>query len=90
MGVPGVTGRLELSSVEGTTQGDPISMLIYAIGIMPLIASLVAHDSENPTKQGAFADDSSGTGILVSLRRWWDEVNIKSVFVGYLAEPSKT
>ena len=32
-----VTGGMELSSEEGTTQGCPLSMALYAVSVIPLI-----------------------------------------------------
>ena len=59
-----VMWRKEIKSSEGTTQGDPIAMAMYALGILPLIT----FDSDTPTAQKAskiaFADDFTGTGTI--------------------------
>ena len=58
-----------LLSREGTTQGDPLSMPFYAIATAPLIKRL-----NHIVPQLWYADDAAGIGILVALRRWWDEI----------------
>ena len=35
-----ITGGKELSSQEGTTQGDPIAMGMHALGLMPLLSAI--------------------------------------------------
>ena len=61
-----------LWSCEGTTQGDPLGMAIYAMGTMPLIHRL---QDRNPTLQQVwFADDSAGTSDIAKLRQWWDDL----------------
>ena len=51
-----VIGGVELSSKEGTTQGDPIGMAVYATGITPLLNDLMSILAEQD-KMAAFADD---------------------------------
>ena len=77
-----VRGGKEISSEERTTQGDPIAMGLYALGITPLlncaskiITSMPQEDSvTNQFHQVAFADDFTGCGKLDSLREWFDEI----------------
>ena len=57
-----------LLSQEGTTQGDPLAMAMYAIAVNPLIHRL----KQDTTKQIWFADDATAGGKLNNLREWWD------------------
>ena len=57
-----------LSSQEGTTQGDPLSMPMYAIGTKLLICHLEGLASH----QLWYADDSAAGVNLLNLKRWWD------------------
>ena len=52
-----------LLSQEGTTQGNPLAMAMYAIAVNPLIHQL-KHDT---TKQIWFADDATAGGKLNNL-----------------------
>ncbi|CEM34162.1 unnamed protein product [Vitrella brassicaformis CCMP3155] len=64
-----------LCSQEGTTQGDPMAMLMYAAGTLPLVRSL-----KEPAEQGPqmwFADDSSKCSSLEQAREWWDKLGEK-------------
>ncbi len=74
-----------VSSKEGTTQGDPLAMAMYALGILPLIRKL-----DHLTKQVWFADDATAGGKLNQLRKWWDEIILCGPSYGYFANPSKT
>ena len=56
-----ILGGKEISSKEGTTQGDPIAMSMYATGILPLLLLNIGYDS----KRIAFADDFTGIGKIV-------------------------
>ena len=57
-----------LLSQEGTTQGDPLAIAMYAIAVNPLIHRL----KQDTTKQIWFADDATAGGKLNNLREWWD------------------
>ena len=55
-----ITGESELPSTEGTTQGDPIAMVMYALAVTPLISSL--HHHQPDVSQAWFADDAIAAG----------------------------
>jgi len=57
-----------LLSQGGTTQGDPLAMPIYALGVVPLIQKLSVID----VSQMWYADNASTGGSLQGLRSWWD------------------
>ena len=59
-----IVGGKELVSAEGTTQGDPLAMALYALRIQPLITCL---KSKSSSKQCRFADDASGIGSVGEL-----------------------
>ena len=78
-----------LWSVEGTTQGDPLAMplYMYALATIPLTDQL---SSIQDVTQVWYADDTSITGDLPSLRAWWDCIcNIGPAF-GHYANACKT
>ena len=76
-----ITGGEELISAEGTTQGDPLSMSIYAISLQPLRTRL--HVS-SAAKQCWFADDATRTGSMQDARKWWDELSESGPPLGYV------
>ena len=55
-----IPGSSEIASCEGTTQGDPLAMAMYALATTPLIKML--HDNVPMTKQVLYADDATGVG----------------------------
>ena len=79
------SGEMILST-EGTTQGDPIAMAMYAIGLAPLIRRLEAPGAQ----QIWFADDSAAGSLLNTLRRWWDLLNEIGPAYGYYPNGCKT
>ena len=75
-----------LLSREGTTQGDPLAMAMYAIAITPLIHRL----EDQATNQVWFADDDTAGGRLTHLRGWWDRVVDIGPDYGYNPNAAKT
>lgn len=78
-----------IMSKEGTTQGDPLAMAMYAIATIPLIRQLeIATCAE--VEQVWYADDSAAGGGIEKLRKWWDRLLEMGPDYGYYANPSKT
>ena len=67
-----VSGGKEIKSAEGTTQGDPIAMSLYAISLQPLISRLSIFSQ---AKQCWYADDATSARSLEELRKWWNELD---------------
>ena len=80
-----INGETMLSQ-EGTTQGDPLAMAMYAIAVNPLIHRL----KQDTTKQIWFADDATAGGKLNSLREWWDRLTTIGPDYGYFPNALKT
>ena len=59
-------GGETILSQEGTTQGDPLAMAMYALALVPMIAKL-----SNVVKQIWYADDAAAAGLLTDLLTWW-------------------
>ena len=66
-------------SKEGVTQGDPLSMFMYAVGILPLVLSL-----KNPSRwtQLWYADDASAAGTLDDLYEWFTLLRDRGLLMG--------
>ena len=73
-------------SKEGTTQGDPLAMPMYALAILPLI-----HHVNHDIDQIWYADDATATGkITHNLLTWWDKLVSLGPAHGYHVSASKT
>ncbi|XP_066925323.1 uncharacterized protein [Clytia hemisphaerica] len=81
-----VSGGYEISSSEGTTQGDPVAMPLYALALVPLLENI---DSNN-INQVAYADDLSAAGQLKFLLRWWVKLQNVGPHLGYFPKSSKS
>lgn len=72
-------------SLEGTTQGDPLGLAIYAIGVQPLTKQLADH-----ANQTWYADDSAAGAKLEHLKDWWMKLNELGPLYGYFPNKCKT
>ena len=72
-------------SQEGTTQGDPLAMPMYAMATLPLIRRL-----PDTVTQIWYADDAAAVGSITNLRKWWDDLASLGPGYGYNPNPHKT
>jgi hypothetical protein len=77
-------GFCELLSQEGTTQGCPLAMAMYAIALAPLLKHL-----QPLCKQVWYADDATGCDTIEKMRGWFDELLEVGPTYGYFPKPSK-
>ena len=86
-----VLGGAEIASSEGTTQGGPESMAIYALATVPLLNKLKSTQPEqDPTRHAAYADDTIGAGKITNLRIWWDAICEYGPHFGYFINAEKS
>ena len=76
-----IVGGQELRASEGTTQGDPLAMSLYAISLQPLITRLKVKSAAG---QCWYGDDATVCGSLGDVKTWWDELMVSGPFLGYL------
>ena len=78
--------------MEGTTQGDPAALVIYAVAIIPLILMLVEirMQDNNHTKTVAYADDLTVAGPIDQIKIWWNMLYTLDPKFGYFPEGSKS
>ena len=78
-------GKSTILSQEGTTEGDPLAMVMYEIAILPLITRL--HNVSLTQKW--YADDGSLVGKLKDIRALFDKLTQLGPKYGYLVNPPK-
>ena len=87
--VTGKTRRVEtILSAEGTTQGDPVAMAMYALGLLKLQDTL--RHEKTGVKQVAYADDLTGVGKTADLIKWWEMVVQHGPKLGYFPNARKS
>ncbi len=73
-------------SEEGTTQGCPFAMAMYALAIVPLVSTHL----HGISKHVWFADDGTADDKMEKMRKWWDVLCEKGPAYGYFPKASKT
>ncbi len=81
-----LSGGFEISSSEGTAQGDPVAMPLYALALVPLLENINSSD----VNQVAYADDLTAAGKLKSLLKWWTMLQNVGPYLGYFPKGSKS
>ena len=84
---PGGQAEIILSE-EGVTQGDPLSMLLYGIALVPLAEHLLQEVPGLP--QPFYADDSAMVGDPPDIAKAMDVLLEAGPAYGYYPEPSKS
>ena len=85
-----VSRGFELTSREGSAQGDPFDMVIYTIGITPMLDMMLIAMQNDHNKMVGSADDVTAFGNLEALRRWLDTLMQIGQNYGYYPQPTKS
>ena len=87
-----IFGGGEVLSKEGTTQGDPTSMGTYALGILPMLHSLLDFvlTSDFQTREVAFADDLTVARKLADIKSFWNKLSTIGPKYGYFPKSTRS
>ena len=76
-----------LHSSEGVTQGEPLAMIAYSIGILPLIKNL-KQETTDVTKPW-YADEAGSLGTLTIIETYFNSLTRQGLGHRYYPKPSK-
>ena len=77
-----------MHSKEGVTQGDPLNMITYGIGVLPLIREIQRY---HPcVTQPWYADDSGAGGKFGHILEHLQDLQTRGPTRGYYPEPTKS
>ena len=77
-----------LHSKEGVMQGDSLAMIVYGIGILPLIKNIKMEIPD--VTQPWYAGNSGALGTFSRLETYYDSLTRQGPEWGYYPEPSKS
>ena len=78
-----IRGGKEISLSKGTTQEDLIAMGMYALGLMPLLTSIISNNTGNLIRV-AFPDDLTVVSKTHESIEWWKNVLHYGPYLGYI------
>ena len=76
-----------MHSKEGVTQGDPLAMITYGIGVLPLIREL--WDSHPRVTHPWHTDDMGAGGKIGRILAHFQDLQVRGLSRGYFPEPTK-
>ena len=77
-----------MHSREGVTQGDPIAMIAYRIGILQFFINLKREIPD--VTQTWYADDAGTLGMFTRIKTYFDSLTLQGPGQGYHPEQSKS
>ena len=77
-----------MNSKEGVTQGDPLVIFSYGIGVVPLIIEL--QDAHPRVTQAWYADDVGVEGLFGHILDHFKDMQVRGALRGYFPEPTKS
>ena len=77
-----------LHSKKSVTQGNPLSMITYGIGVLPLIRDL--RRAHPRLTQPCYADDAGAGGKFGEIMAHFRDLQLRGTARGYYPEPTKS
>ena len=81
-------GGVVLYSHEGTCQGDPLTMAMFALAVAPMICKL--REQHPDVNQCWYADDGESGGRLAAVHSFWKFIEEIGPKYGYYPHAAKT
>ena len=76
-----------MHSKEGVTQGDPLAMITYGVGVLPLICNL-RRDHPRVT-QPRYVDDARAGGKFGDVMSHFRDLQLRGPARAYFTDPTK-
>ena len=77
-----------LQRKEGVTQGAPLAMIAYGIGVLPLIREL--REAHPRVTQPWYADNAGAGGTFIDVQAQFQDLQARGPALGYYPEPTKS